>query len=141
MVVVDHSTESPDRQGMYPVAIGALQHDASKCLTPIITQYTIFFIAVQHWLDNPRHYEVTRDIGELLRRTEYADGIDLSGANEYEEEVDPTYTDDDDDDDEQDYDDDEPTKADLDFIDDGPVEDGVPSSDEEDESEHGQDFL
>jgi hypothetical protein len=124
---------------MYPVGSG-MMHDVSECLTPIIIQYTIFFIAVQHWLDNPRHYEVTRDIGELLRRTKYADGINLSGVDDYDEEEDPTFPDDDDDDGEQDYNsgDDEPTQADLDFIDDGPVEDG-----EEDAFNfyHGQDFL
>ena len=86
---------------------------------------------------------MTRDVGELLRRSEYADGIDLLGTDEYEGEEDPTLTDDVDDESEEDaydYDDDEPTQADLDFINDGPVEDGVPSEEEE-EFEHGQDLL
>jgi len=100
--------------------------------TPRLTsmQYTIFFIAVQYWLKNPRHYEVTRDIGELLQSSEYADGIDLSGENEYDER-DPTLLDDGHDSE------DEPTESDLEFIDDSPVEDGILSSDEDEELEHG----
>jgi hypothetical protein len=89
---------------------------------------------------------VARDIGERLSRSEYADGIDLSGANEHDEE-DPTHPDDSDSnsDDEGDYDDEYdgdgvPTQEDLDFIDDGPVEDGV-SSDEAEEFEQGQNSL
>lgn len=87
---------------------------------------------------------MTRDIGKLLSLSEYEDGIDLSGANEYQNEGDPTLADDADADDEDEYDDDYdgdgvPTQADLDFIDDGPVEDGVTS--DEEEFERGQYFL
>jgi hypothetical protein len=81
---------------------------------------------------------VTRDIGELLCRSEYEDGIDLLGSNEYEE--DPTLSNDDDEGGYNSEDDREgvPTQADLDFIDDGPLEDGVSSNDEQ-EVEDGQD--
>lgn len=98
----------------------------------LLTQYTVFFTAVQHWLDNPRHYEVTRDIGELLSRSEYEDGIDLSGSNEYDGEQDPTLDGDDGDEESgSGDDDDEPTEEDLAFIDDGPIEDGTSSDEEE----------
>jgi hypothetical protein len=81
---------------------------------------------------------MTRDIGELLSRSEYEDGIDLSGPNRYED--DPTLSNDDDEGDFNSEDDWEsvPTQADLDFIDDGPVEDGASSNDER-EFEYGQD--
>jgi hypothetical protein len=79
---------------------------------------------------------MTRDIGELLSRTEYADGIDFS-ENGYDTD-DPwpdrsAF-------DSEDEGDDVPTQEDLDFIDDGPVEDGV-TSDEEEELNHGRDSL
>ncbi|KAG6915256.1 hypothetical protein DXG01_012441 [Tephrocybe rancida] len=37
----------------------------------------VYFEAVQHWLDNPNHQNVQRDIGECLARTEYEDDADL----------------------------------------------------------------
>jgi len=80
------------------------------CSICVRTQYTIFFIAVEYWLANPRHYEVTRDIGELLSTSECADDIDLTGENDHCE--------------------DEPTQSDLDFIDDSHLSDGTPSEEE-----------
>ena len=89
------------------------------CSICVRTQYTIFFIAVEYWLANPRHYEVTRDIGELLSSSEYADGIDLTGENDHYEDE-PTQSDDGD----------EYTQSDLDFIDDRSVSDGTTSEEE-----------
>ena len=70
---------------------------------------------------------MTRDIGELLNRSEYEDGIDLTGENDHREDE-PTQSDDDDD---------EYTQSDLDFIDDGSVSDGTSSKEEEFETSQG----
>jgi len=42
-------------------------------------------MAVTKWFDNPRHYEVTRDIGELLNKTEYEDDLNLNDGGDEEE--------------------------------------------------------
>ena len=74
-------------------------------LLSLVVQYSIFFRAVQKWLDNPRHQGVKRDIGELLTPGKYADECDLEGES------------------------DEPTASDLDFIDDsGLVDDSGETS-------------
>ena len=46
----------------------------------------MFFQAVQNYVNNPRKYEVTRDIGELLESSKEADTINL--RLEEEEETD-----------------------------------------------------
>ena len=63
-------------------------------------KHSLFFDAVEKWLANPRKYEVTRDIGESLAVTEYADDLNLYGDHE------DTFFED------------EPMEEDLDFIDD-----------------------
>ncbi|KAK0460054.1 uncharacterized protein EV420DRAFT_1534808 [Desarmillaria tabescens] len=85
---------------------------------PSLTQkYPIYFTAVRYFLADKRHYNVTRDIGELLSATEYEDDLDLKEVQEREG------------DDESENDS---------FIDDGDIEDEreeEESSDSADESE------
>jgi hypothetical protein len=47
-------------------------------------QYPIFFAAAQKWVDNPRKYEVTRDIGERLSASEYDDDLNLNESDDEE---------------------------------------------------------
>ncbi|KAJ3771539.1 hypothetical protein FB446DRAFT_740005 [Lentinula raphanica] len=42
-----------------------------------LKEYRLFYSAVQLWLRNPRHYELNRDLGDRLSRTEYDDDLDL----------------------------------------------------------------
>jgi hypothetical protein len=44
------------------------------------SQHSLYFKAVRKWFDNPQKYEVTRDIGELLNKTEYEDDLNLGGV-------------------------------------------------------------
>lgn len=51
----------------------------------LIDKYPIYFLAVDYHLQNPRHYNQTRDIGELLSASRYADDIDLQREEEQDE--------------------------------------------------------
>ncbi|EDQ99889.1 uncharacterized protein LACBIDRAFT_315100 [Laccaria bicolor S238N-H82] len=51
----------------------------------LIDKYPIYFLAVDYHLQNPRHYNQTRDIGELLSASRYADDIDLQHEEEQDE--------------------------------------------------------
>ncbi|PBK95790.1 hypothetical protein ARMGADRAFT_748736 [Armillaria gallica] len=53
---------------------------------PYLTQkYTVYFTAVQYFLDDTQHYIANRDIGELLSTTEYEDDLDfVKEDDEYE---------------------------------------------------------
>ncbi|KAF8876661.1 hypothetical protein BD779DRAFT_1559881 [Infundibulicybe gibba] len=62
-------------------------------------QFPLFFLAVDQWLGNPRKYGVQRDIGDLLRASEYHDDIDIKAGGS----------------------DDEPNSSDDEFIDDSDV--------------------
>ncbi|KAK0460056.1 uncharacterized protein EV420DRAFT_249174 [Desarmillaria tabescens] len=45
---------------------------------PSLTQkYSVYFTAVQYFLADIRHYNVIRDVGELLSASEYEDDLDL----------------------------------------------------------------
>ncbi|KAJ3750095.1 hypothetical protein DFH05DRAFT_1518254 [Lentinula detonsa] len=59
-------------------------------------EYRLFFTAIHLWLKNPRHYEHSRDIGELLSRTEYQDDLDLNWNEDCHTEASDMSNDDDD---------------------------------------------
>jgi hypothetical protein len=48
-------------------------------------QHPLFFHALQRLLDNPRKYEVWRDVGELLDATKYADDLNLQDTSDADE--------------------------------------------------------
>ncbi|KIK01150.1 hypothetical protein K443DRAFT_132408 [Laccaria amethystina LaAM-08-1] len=57
-----------------------------SCTKPdLIIKHPIYFLAVDYHLKNPRHYNQTRDIGELLSATKYADDKDLQHEEEEDE--------------------------------------------------------
>ena len=53
-----------------------------------LEQYSLFFQAVQNYFNNPRKYEVTRDIGELLESSKEADKLNLQEEEEEETDTD-----------------------------------------------------
>ncbi|KAG5653816.1 hypothetical protein H0H81_010284 [Sphagnurus paluster] len=73
----------------------------------------VFFEAATHWLNNPNHQGVKRDIGELLSCSKYLDDLGQEDAAEYDDE--------------------EPTQSDIDFIDDGPLQDEESDNEETDD--------
>ncbi|RDB29800.1 hypothetical protein Hypma_013876 [Hypsizygus marmoreus] len=79
-------------------------------------KYPIFFVAVQYWLENPRHQGVKRDIGELLRCSEYEDDLELAEETE-------------------DSDEDALNESDIEFINDGEPDYETDASDIQEESE------
>ncbi|KAF7302917.1 hypothetical protein MKEN_01254000 [Mycena kentingensis (nom. inval.)] len=54
----------------------------------LVEMYPLFFRALKHRFDNPRKYEVWREIGERLSATKYSDELNLKGADEEEDEED-----------------------------------------------------
>ncbi|KAJ7665189.1 hypothetical protein DFH06DRAFT_308672 [Mycena polygramma] len=60
---------------------------------PLTEKHPLFFRAVERWLANPQKCEKTRDVGELLSKSEYADGLDLETPIRYNPETDEEATD------------------------------------------------
>jgi hypothetical protein len=76
---LDMPTEATHKKGILLFASFA------ACVLIGTPQHSLYFKAVRKWFDNPRKYEVTRDIGELLDKTEYEDDLNLGGCDDEEE--------------------------------------------------------
>ncbi|KAJ7492111.1 hypothetical protein FB451DRAFT_517047 [Mycena latifolia] len=77
-------------------------------LRRLTEKHPLFFYALQMRLNNPRKYEVWREIGERLDPTKYDDVANLNASS----------------------DEDEPTQSDVDFIDDEDLEESEEQEDE-----------
>jgi hypothetical protein len=72
VAVVGKNEESTHRQSWLLQNIWQDNTEANN----VPPQHPLFFKAVQQWLDHPRHYEVTRDIGEsTLRASDYEEDL------------------------------------------------------------------